>query len=72
MQLDDRLRERALALIRELRDPTLPDEEVGVRLDELARVLGYPDVSDLIFHQRPELTDDEIVTRALEYRPFAL
>jgi hypothetical protein len=72
MQIDDRLRQRARALIRELRDPTLRDEDVGARLDELAKMLGYPNVTDLIFHQRPELTDDEIVARALEYRPFAL
>ncbi|MDP9794718.1 hypothetical protein J2S43_003230 [Catenuloplanes nepalensis] len=72
MELDDAGRARALDLVRRLRDPRLPDEETDPLLTELERLLVNPHVSDLIFYHDPELTDDEVVTHARRYEPFAL
>lgn len=66
-------RSRALALIQELRDPSRTDEESLVpKMLELERLVRCPHVSDLLFHHQPELTDEEVLSKALEYRPFAL
>ncbi|MBQ1046582.1 MULTISPECIES: hypothetical protein [unclassified Micromonospora] len=72
MALDDATRGRALVLVRELRDPTIPDEETGAKLDELERILRCPHVITLMFFAQPELTDEEVVAEALAYQPFAL
>ncbi|MFI5849116.1 hypothetical protein ACIA8B_24120 [Micromonospora chalcea] len=72
MELDDATRDRALALVRELRDPTIPDEETGAKLDELKRILRCPHVITLMFFAQPELTDEEVIAEALAYEPFAL
>ena len=70
--LDEAGRERALQLIRQLRDPRLPDEASGPLFDELERLLVYPRVVNLMFFEDPELSDEEVVERALEYKPFEL
>lgn len=64
--------ERALQLIRQLRDPRLPDEASGPLFDELERLLVYPRVVNLMFFEDPELSDEEVIDRALEYKPFEL
>lgn len=61
-----------MVLVRELRDPTIPDEETGAKLDELERILRCPHVITLMFFAQPELTDEEVVAEALAYQPFAL
>jgi len=68
--LGEAQRQRARDLIRRLRDPRLPDEATGELLDELAKLLVYPRVSDLLFWRTPELTDDEVINEALRYQPF--
>ncbi|SCG77588.1 hypothetical protein GA0070609_5420 [Micromonospora echinaurantiaca] len=72
VELDDPTRSRALALVRELRDPAIPDEETGVRVDELERILCCPHVISLMFFREPELSDEEVIEEALKYQPFAL
>lgn len=72
VELDDASRGRALALVRELRDPATPDEETGAKLEELERIVRCPDVITLMFFNQPELTDEEVVAEALAYEPFAL
>ena len=72
VELDDASRGRALALVRELRDPAIPDEKTGAKLDELTRILRCPHVITLMFFNQPELTDEEVIAEALTYEPFAL
>lgn len=73
-QISEADRARALELIRELRDPDIAkeDEDITPRLTELERLVSCPHVSDLMFWHKPELTDEEVLERALEYMPFAL
>jgi hypothetical protein len=71
MQLDDVGHERALQLIRQLRDPRLPDQASDALLVELERLLSFPRITDLLFFEDPELSDEEVIARALQNRPFA-
>lgn len=70
-EIDGATRMRALELIRMLRNPPhVPDEETDDLLTQLERMLGCPHVSDLMFYENPELSDDEVIDRALAYSPF--
>lgn len=72
MALDRASHDRALELIRQLRDPALPDDSSDVLFVELERLLSCPRISDLLFHEIPELSDEEVTAKALEQKPFAL
>jgi hypothetical protein len=72
MALDNAGRERALLLIRELRSPTLPEESADALLAELERLLSFSRVSDLLFYENPQLSDEEVIERALGNGPFEL
>ncbi len=41
-------------------------------LDLLRKNVPDPNVSDLIYYADPELTAEQVVDAAMEYRPFAL
>ena len=68
--LDDAKHQRAIDVIRRLRDPGVPDEAASALIDELSRLLVHPRVSDLLFWRRPELTDEEVIEEALRCHPF--
>ncbi|OJF10730.1 hypothetical protein [Couchioplanes caeruleus] len=70
MEIGGDVRERALELVRLLRDPNLPDSETDGPLVELERITRCPHVSDLMFFRDPSLSDEEVVDQALSYRPF--
>jgi len=72
MALDSAGRERALRLIWQLRDPRLPDESADALLTELERLLAFPQITDLLFYEDPELSDEEVIEKALENRPLEL
>lgn len=72
MALGGAERERALQLIRQLRDPRLPDESADALLTELERLLAFRRITDLLFYEDPELSDEEIVEKALKKRPLEL
>ncbi|GAA1380850.1 hypothetical protein GCM10009661_56350 [Catellatospora chokoriensis] len=72
MVLDGAGRERALWLIGELRDPRLPDESADALLVELERLLAFPRITDLLFYENPELSDEEVIEKALGNRPIEL
>lgn len=72
MPLTSAGRERALQLIRQVRDPALPDEELAVQLDELERLVVNPHIGELLFFEEPELSNEEVLERALGYKPFTL
>ncbi|GAB3870855.1 hypothetical protein GCM10029964_006120 [Kibdelosporangium lantanae] len=48
------------------------EAEAGEWLDQLARSIPNPHVSDLIFWSDEPLTAEEILDRAMEYRPIRL
>lgn len=70
-------RERLIGLVGRLRAGDFKTEEEGDRaIAELEGQVPHPRVSDLIFHWRDEFasapTAEEVVDRALSYRPFEL
>lgn len=48
------------------------DEEVGQIILLLRRKTLCPNVSDLIFYSDPPLSPDEVIERALAYKPIIL
>jgi hypothetical protein len=72
MAIDDPRREGALELVRAIRYQLKSDEEVEGPLNELQRLIPHPAWMDLLYWHTPELSDDEVVDKALEYRPIAL
>ena len=64
-------RERALVLVRAFRRGNMSDEDTVERLADLERLIPTPQWLDLMFQEKPELSDEEVVDRALAYRPLA-
>jgi hypothetical protein len=64
-------RERALVLVRAFRRGNLSDQETVERLADLERLIPTPHWLDLMFQEMPGLSDEEVVDRALTYRPLA-
>ena len=46
------------------------EEECQELLDQVRNNVLMPDISDLIFKHDPELTPEEIVAKALSYKPI--
>ncbi|MEV8003636.1 e9imm peptide [Streptomyces parvus] len=69
-------RDEALALVRHLLNDTddISEAEADEILDALKRGLGCPHISDYVYWPLPGSapTPEEIVDRALAYRPIAL
>jgi hypothetical protein len=48
------------------------DDQVAAWLEALRRSAPHPRISDLIFYPEEDLTAEQIVDRALAYRPIEL
>lgn len=64
-------RERALVLVRAFRRGNMSDEDTVETLADLERLIPTTQWLDLMFQDIPELSDEEVVDRALAYRPLA-
>jgi hypothetical protein len=64
-------RERALVLVRAFRHMNMSDEETVEKLADLERLIPTPHWLDFMFQETPELSDEQVVDRALAYRPVA-
>ncbi|GAA2091179.1 hypothetical protein GCM10009801_56690 [Streptomyces albiaxialis] len=66
-------RDELIALVRALATGALGTEaEEDAALDTLRARVPHPRVADLVFHRDPPLTPEEIVDRAMAYRPVVL
>jgi hypothetical protein len=65
-------REGMVILVERLQSGAGDDDQVAAWLAALERSIPNPHISDLIFYSEKALTAEQIVDRALEYRPFAL
>ncbi|MEU4032710.1 hypothetical protein [Streptomyces collinus] len=65
-------REELVRIVQQLIDADLPEEEDDRLLEGLRASVLHPRVSDLIYYSDPPLTADEVVERALAYRPIEL
>ncbi|MFG3259194.1 SMI1/KNR4 family protein [Streptomyces sp. NPDC048172] len=65
-------REEMVTLVRALAEARTTEAEADAAVDALEARVPHPAVTDLIFHQDPPLTAEEVVDRAMAYRPVAL
>ena len=65
-------RDEMIALVDRLQRGEGDDTQAGEWLDQLKQSLPHPRISDLIFYSDEELTAEEIVDKALAYRPIEL
>ena len=70
--VDEDSKQKAIALVRLFRSGDLEEEQIAGKLDELMRLIPNPHWGNLMFHNTPELSDEEVVEAAMAYRPFAL
>lgn len=69
---DELSRAELVAIVERLMQGEDDDEETFRLLETLSRHALHPAVSDLIYWPEEDLTAEEIVERALAYRPIAL
>lgn len=65
-------REELVRMVQLLIDARLTEEEEDRIVDELKSSVVHPRVTDLIYYHTPKLTAEEVVDRALAYRPIEL
>ena len=65
-------REELIQMVQRLIDANLPEEEEDRLVDELKASVLHPRITDLIYYSTPKLTAEEVVEKALSYRPIEL
>ena len=65
-------RDELIRMVQQLIDAALPEEEEDRLVEELKSSVSHPRVTDLIYYNTPELTAEEVVDKALAYRPIEL
>jgi colicin immunity protein/pyocin immunity protein len=65
-------RDEMIALVDRLQRGEGDDEQAGEWIDQLNQSVPHPAISDLIFYSDEELSPEEIVDKALSYRPIEL
>lgn len=65
-------REEAITLVQRLTAEGISEADQDELLEALARGLVCPHISDYIFWDPAELTAEQVVDKALAYRPIAL
>lgn len=65
-------REELIELVKQICEAEGTEEEIDSMIDLLEQNVPHPEVSDLIFWSNEELTAEEIVDRALNYKPIIL
>ncbi|MFF1718901.1 bacteriocin immunity protein [Streptomyces sviceus] len=68
----EKTREELVRMVQLLIDADLPEEEEDQIVAELKSSVLHPRVTDLIYYNTPKLTAEEVVERALAYRPIEL
>ncbi|MET8469900.1 bacteriocin immunity protein [Streptomyces sp. NPDC006422] len=65
-------RAELIRMAQQLIDATLPEEEEDRLVEEFKSAVPHPRVTDLIYYNDPKLTAEEVVDKALAYRPIEL
>ncbi|MFF7071159.1 hypothetical protein [Streptomyces pseudovenezuelae] len=66
------MNEELIRMVQLLIDADLPEEEEDLIVEKLRSRILDPRLTDLIYHNTPKLTAEEVVDRALAYRPIEL
>ena len=65
-------REELINLVNKIVECEGSEEEIDEMIDMVKKNVPYPDISDLIYWNEEELTPEQIVDNALEYKPMQL
>lgn len=61
-----------VGIVRRLQNAEGSEAELDALMEKLERSVPHPEVSDLIFYPKREMTAEEIVAEALSYKPILL
>ena len=65
-------REELINLVNRIVDCEGSEEEIDEMIEVVKRNVPHPEISDLIYWNDEELTPEQIVDKALEYKPIQL
>ncbi|BBK78747.1 bacteriocin immunity protein [Clostridium butyricum] len=65
-------REELIDLVNKIIECEGSEEEIDEMIEVVKRNVPYPDISDLIYWSEDELTPEEIIDKALNYKPIQL
>ena len=65
-------REELINLVNKIVECEGSEEDIDEMIDMVKKNVPYPDISDLIYWNEEELTPEQIVDKALEYKPMQL
>lgn len=71
--MENRLtRDQLIELVKKIVQAEGTEEEIDLLIETLEANVPHPEVSDLIFYPEEEMTPEEIVDKALAYKPIQL
>lgn len=70
--MDKLFREELIVLVNKIIECEGSEDEINEMLEVLKRNVPHPEVDDLIYWNEEELTTEEIVDKALAYRPIQI
>jgi len=65
-------REELINLVSKIIECEGSEEEIDEMIEVVKRNVPYPDISDLIYWSEDELTPEQIIDKALNYKPIQL
>ncbi|MBS4839915.1 MULTISPECIES: bacteriocin immunity protein [Clostridium] len=65
-------REELINLVNKIIECEGSEEEIDEMIEVVKRNVPYPDISDLIYWSEEELTPEQIIDKALNYKPIQL
>lgn len=65
-------RDELIKLVNKIVECEGSEEEIDEMIEVVKRNVLHPEISDLIFWNEEELTPEQIVDKALEYKPIQL
>jgi len=65
-------REDLIELVRRIMNVEGTEDEIDDMIDTLKSCVPHPEVSDLIYWNKNDLTPEQIVEQALNYKPIQL
>ncbi|MBE9917911.1 hypothetical protein G8C92_28325 [Paenibacillus donghaensis] len=65
-------KQELLELVEKIMQADGSEQEIDEMIDVLERNVPHPQVSDLIFWNEKELTPEEIIEEAMNYKPITL
>ena len=65
-------REELINLVNKIVECESSEEEIDEMIEVVKRNVPHPEISDLIYWNEEELTPEQIVDKALDYKPIQL